>query len=324
MFSFGEPLPVVVHNDSRDQVSFCLVSPFKKIQVRAKGCYIRYNSPCTVDFVCYGKQLIISLLFSIATSVLSESNPMSGHNKWSKVKHIKGAADAKRSKLFSKLAKEISVAARDGGGDPELNARLRQAITNAKKQSLPGETIDRAVKKGTGEIEGVAYEEACYEGFGAGGVAMIVEVITDNTNRVVADLRNIFNKNNGRIGNSGSVLYLFDRKGEIKLPHGADDDVLLEKAMDAGAEDMASDGEGYVVITRHDQLAAVASSLLQAEVDIDSQQLVYMPQSVQEITDISIARQVLRLFSALEDYDDTQNVFANFDIADELMEQVEL
>jgi len=250
---------------------------------------------------------------------------MSGHNKWSKVKHIKGAADAKRSKLFSKLAKEISVAARDGGGDPDLNARLRQAVTNAKKQSLPGETIERAIKKGTGEIEGVAYEEACYEGFGAAGVAIIVEVITDNTNRVFADLRTIFNKNNGSIGNSGSVSYLFDRKGEIKLSHGADDDeALLEKALDAGAEDMASDGEGHVVITRHDQLAVVASALSQAGTGIDSQQLVYMPQSVQEITDLSVARQVLRLFSALEEYDDTQNVFANFDIPDEIVEQIEL
>lgn len=250
---------------------------------------------------------------------------MSGHNKWSKVKHIKGAADAKRSKLFSKLAKEISVAARDGGGDPDLNARLRQAVTNAKKQSLPGETIERAIKKGTGEIEGVAYEEACYEGFGAGGVAMIVDVITDNTNRVFADLRTIFNKNNGSIGNSGSVAYLFDRKGEIKLPHGDDDDeALLEKALESGAEDMVSDGEGHVVITRHDQLAAVASALLKAGVDIDSQQLVYMPQSVQEMTDVSVARQAVRLFSALEDYDDTQNVYSNFDIPDELMEQIEL
>ena len=125
---------------------------------------------------------------------------MAGHNKWSKVKHIKGAADAKRSKLFSKLAKEITVAARDGGGDVELNARLRQAVGNAKKQSLPGDTIERAIKKGTGEIEGVAYEEACYEGFGAGGVAFIVEVITDNKNRSFADLRTLFNKNNGNLG----------------------------------------------------------------------------------------------------------------------------
>lgn len=250
---------------------------------------------------------------------------MAGHNKWSKVKHIKGAADAKRSKLFSKLAKEITVAARDGGGDPDLNARLRQAVTNAKKQSLPGDTIDRAIKKGTGEIEGVAYEEACYEGFGAGGVAIIVEVITDNTNRVFADLRTIFNKNNGSIGNSGSVSYLFERKGEIKLPNNVDDEEsLLEKAMNAGALDMASDSEGHVVITLHDQLGEVASSLSQAGVEVESQQLIYMPQNVQEITDVAVARQVMRLFSALEDYDDTQNVFANFDIADELMEQIEL
>jgi YebC/PmpR family DNA-binding regulatory protein len=250
---------------------------------------------------------------------------MSGHNKWSKVKHIKGATDAKRSKLFSKLAKEIAVSARDGGGDPDLNARLRQAVTNAKKQSLPGDTIERAIKKGTGEIEGVAYEEACYEGFGAGGIAMIVEVITDNTNRAVADLRNIFNKNNGNMGSPGSVSYMFERKGEIKLPHFAGgEETLLEMALGAGAEDMASDGDGHVVITAHDELAVVASALLQAEADIDSQQLVYLPQSVTEITDVAVARQVLRLFSALDDYEDTQNLFANFDISDEIMEQVEL
>ena len=146
---------------------------------------------------------------------------MAGHNKWSKVKHIKGAADAKRSKLFSKLAKEITVAARDGGGDVELNARLRQAVGNAKKQSLPGDTIERAIKKGTGEIEGVAYEEACYEGFGAGGVAFIVEVITDNKNRSFADLRTLFNKNNGNLGGPGCVAHMFERKGEIIL---SDDD----------------------------------------------------------------------------------------------------
>ena len=134
---------------------------------------------------------------------------MAGHNKWSKVKHIKGAADAKRSKLFSKLAKEITVAVRDGGGDVELNARLRQAVGNAKKQSLPGDTIERAIKKGTGEIEGVAYEKACYEGFGAGGVAFIVEVITDNKNRSFSDLRTLFNKNNGNLGGPGSVAHIF-------------------------------------------------------------------------------------------------------------------
>ena len=151
---------------------------------------------------------------------------MAGHNKWSKVKHIKGAADAKRSKLFSKLAKEITVAARDGGGDVELNARLRQAVGNAKKQSLPGDTIERAIKKGTGEIEGVEYEEACYEGFGAGGVAFIVEVITDNKNRSFSDLRTLFNKNNGNFGGPGSVSHMFERKGEIVLSSENDNEAV--------------------------------------------------------------------------------------------------
>lgn len=249
---------------------------------------------------------------------------MSGHNKWSKIKHSKGAADAKRSKLFSKLAKEISVAARDGG-DIDLNARLRQAVSAAKKLSLPGDTIDRAIKKGTGEIEGAAYEEARYEGFGPGGIALIVEVITDNTNRSFNDLRTLFNKNNGNLGNSGNVAHLFDHVGEIHLPPAAgDEDAVLEMALDAGAEDVISNGDGHLVSTLSDQLGAVAAALDAAGVDIDSQGLAYRAQTEIEITDVPIAKQVLRLFTALDDYDDTQNVFANFDIAEQILEEIEL
>ena len=250
---------------------------------------------------------------------------MAGHNKWSKVKHIKGAADAKRSKLFSKLAREVTVAARDGGGDVELNARLRQAVNNAKRQSVPGDTIDRAIKKGTGEIDGASIEEACYEGFAAGGVAMIVEVITDNKNRSFADIRTIFNKNNGNLGNAGSVAYLFERKGEIRLPASPGDaEQVLEMAMDAGAEDVTGDGDGHVILTAHDQLAAVAGALAEAGADIESQRLAFIPQTTVGIDEPSVAKQVLRLYGALDDYDDTQNVYSNFDISDELLGQIDL
>ncbi len=249
---------------------------------------------------------------------------MSGHNKWSKIKHSKGAADAKRSKLFSKLAKEISVAARDGG-DPDLNARLRQAVSAAKKLSLPGDTIDRAIKKGTGEIEGASYEEARYEGFGPSGIALIVEIITDNTNRSFNDLRILFNKNNGNLGNSGNVVHLFDHIGEIRLPASAgNEETILEMALDAGAEDVVSDDDGHVISTDADQLGAVASALAAAGADIDSQGLVYRAQTEIEITDLPAAKQVLQLFTALDDYDDTQNVFANFDITEQILEQIDI
>ena len=250
---------------------------------------------------------------------------MSGHNKWSKVKHIKGAADAKRSKLFSRLAKEITIAARDGGGDPDLNARLRQAVTNAKKQSLPGNTIERAIKKGTGEIEGVSYEEACYEGFGAGGIALIVEVITDNKNRSFADLRTLFSKNNGNLGEPNSVSHMFDRKGEIKLSEeSSDEEEVMLLAIEAGAEDVVNDDELYYVITANDKLSMVANAISASGAQIESQKLIYVPKTTESVRDLSTACQVLRLFAVLDDYDDTQNVYGNFDITEQLMETIEI
>ncbi|MDG1854054.1 MAG: YebC/PmpR family DNA-binding transcriptional regulator [Verrucomicrobiales bacterium] len=250
---------------------------------------------------------------------------MAGHNKWSKVKHIKGAADAKRSKLFSKLAKEITVAARDGGGDSDLNARLRQAVTNAKKQSLPGDTIERAIKKGTGEIEGASYEEACYEGFGAGGIALIVEIITDNKNRSFADLRTLFNKNNGNLGEPGSVSHMFDRKGEIKLSEASsNEEEVMSLAIEAGAEDVVNDEKLFYVITATDELSNVANTISESGADIESQKLIFVPKTTATISDPSIARQVLRLFAAVDDYDDTQSVYGNFDISEQLMETLEI
>ena len=250
---------------------------------------------------------------------------MAGHNKWSKVKHIKGAADAKRSKLFSKLAKEITVAARDGGGDSDLNARLRQAVTNAKKQSLPGDTIERAIKKGTGEIEDVSYEEACYEGFGAGGTALIVEIITDNKNRSFADLRTLFNKNKGNLGGTGSVSHLFDRKGEIKLSEEpSSEEEVMSLAIEAGAEDVVNDDKLFYIITANDELSNVANTISESGANIESQKLIYVPKTPATISDPSIARQVLRLFEAVDDYDDTQSVYGNFDIPEQLIETIEI
>jgi YebC/PmpR family DNA-binding regulatory protein len=250
---------------------------------------------------------------------------MAGHNKWSKVKHIKGAADAKRSKLFSKLAKEITVAAREGGGDSDLNARLRQAVNNAKKQSLPGDTIERAIKKGTGEIEGASYEEARYEGFGAGGTALIVEIITDNKNRSFADLRTLFNKNNGNLGEPGSVAHMFERKGEIKLSEeSGNEEEVMNLAIEAGAEDVVNDDNLFYVITANDELSNVANTISASGAHIDSQKLIYVPRTTASIDDPSIARQVLRLCAALDDYDDTQSVYGNFDIPEQLMETIEI
>ena len=250
---------------------------------------------------------------------------MAGHNKWSKVKHIKGAADAKRSKLFSKLAKEITMAAREGGGDSDLNARLRQAVNNAKKQSLPGDTIERAIKKGTGEIEGASYEEARYEGFGAGGAALIVEIITDNKNRSFADLRTLFNKNNGNLGEPGSVAHMFERKGEIKLSEeSGNEEEVMNLAIEAGAEDVVNDDNLFYVITANDELSNVANTISASGAHIDSQKLIYVPRTTASIDDPSIARQVLRLCSALDDYDDTQSVYGNFDIPEQLMETIEI
>jgi YebC/PmpR family DNA-binding regulatory protein len=246
---------------------------------------------------------------------------MSGHSKWSTIKRAKGALDAKRGKLFSKLSHEITVAAREGGGDADMNPRLRQAITTAKAQNMPKDNIEKAVKKGTGELGGAAVEDATYEGFAPGGVAILVEVATDNKNRSAADIRQIFNRNNGSLGNSGSVAYLFDRRGEIRLPlSSATEDELLEVALDAGAEDVATEDEEHLVFTSPDQLSIVANALRTKELEVTSQQLVYLPQTTVAITDASVASQILRLYEALDDYDDTLNVFSNFDIPDNILD----
>lgn len=248
---------------------------------------------------------------------------MSGHSKWSKVKHIKARVDAKKGKVFSRFSKEISIAARDGGGDPGMNPSLRTAIEGAKAASMPKDNIERAIKKGAGELGGDAIEEITYEGFGSGGVAIIVEVCTDNKNRSAADVRQIFSKNNGSMGTSGCVVHQFKRSGEIRIPLDAigEDDLLL-KALEAGADDLSADEEDHILTTAADQLGTVASALVEQGLNVKSQDLVYIPENTVAIGDASEASKIIRLYEALDDYDDTLNVFANFDIPDEVLEDV--
>ncbi|NOX99043.1 MAG: YebC/PmpR family DNA-binding transcriptional regulator [Verrucomicrobia bacterium] len=245
---------------------------------------------------------------------------MSGHNKWSKIKHIKAKEDAKKGKLFSKFAHEIAIAARDGGGDANLNPRLRQAIDNSKSQSMPKDNIDRAIKKGTGELDGGTIEEITYEGFGAGGVGLLVQVATDNKNRSVADIRSAFNKNNGNLGTAGTVAHLFEQKGEILIDVDLiSEEDLFEKALEAGADDVSSDDDEHMILTAADQLNSVAATLRDGGLQLKSQGLVFIPKTPIEITDASIASQVLRLYQALDDYDDTISVFGTFEISEDIL-----
>lgn len=247
---------------------------------------------------------------------------MAGHNKWSKVKHIKARVDAKKGKVFSRFSKEISIAARDGGGDPTMNPALRTAIDGAKAASMPKDNIERAIKKGTGELGGDAIEEITYEGFGTDGVAYIVEVCTDNKNRSAADVNLIFNKNGGNMGQSGSVAYQFKRVGEIRI--ALDDisaDDLEEKAIEAEADDVDADEEDHIVRTSADQVGAVANSLRGAGLNVKSADLVYIPENTVAVGEVSTAAKVVKLYEALDDYDDTLNVFSNFDIPDDILEQ---
>ncbi|MBX7209499.1 MAG: YebC/PmpR family DNA-binding transcriptional regulator [Verrucomicrobiaceae bacterium] len=245
---------------------------------------------------------------------------MAGHNKWSKVKHIKGVVDAKRGRIFSKLSKELTLAAKHGGGNPDLNARLRSAITAAKAANMPGDTLDRAIKKGTGELGGAVIEEVMYEGYGPGGVAFLVEVVTDNRNRAANDLRTLFSKNGGTFADAGSVAYLFTRLGEIRLDKGSlDEDAVMELALDAGADDVQDDGDEWVITTAQDRLFAVASALREKKLTPKSEQLVYRPGTTIEVTDSATTEKLLKLYDMLDEYDDTQNVHANFEIPDEAL-----
>jgi YebC/PmpR family DNA-binding regulatory protein len=242
---------------------------------------------------------------------------MSGHSKWATIKHKKGALDAKRGKLFTKLIKEITVAARMGGGDPAGNPRLRKAIADAKGQAMPNDTIHRAVKRGTGELESVNYEEIVYEGTGPAGTLYLVESMTDNRNRTVAEIRKIFEKHNGVLGAAGTAAWAFERKGNITLPKdGATEDQLMEVAVGAGAEDYQDAGEEWLVTTPADALASIADVLEKANIKTKSSGLAFIPKVKKPLSGRD-AQVALNLAEALDDHDDVQNVYADFDISDE-------
>lgn len=246
---------------------------------------------------------------------------MSGHSKWSTIKRKKGAIDAKRGKVFTRLIKEITVAARSGGGDPEGNPRLRSAIATAKSENMPKDNIARAIKKGTGEIAGEIYDEIMYEGYGPGGVAILVECLTDNRNRTVADVRHYFAKNNGNLGESGCVAYMFDKKGLILVDKSTvEEEKLMDAALEAGAEDVVEEESEFQILIAPEEFDDVRSALEEAGISFVDASISMVPQNTVEVTDEKIARALLKLMESLEDHDDVQNVYANFDIDDDLME----
>jgi len=248
---------------------------------------------------------------------------VSGHSKWSTIKRKKGAIDAKRGKIFTKLIKEITVAARMGGGDIDANPRLRTAVLAAKTENMPKDNIERAIKKGTGGLEGVSYEEILYEGYGPGGVAVLVETMTDNKNRTVADVRHFFAKSGGNLGESGCVGWMFDKKGVITVDKGAiAEDQLLELALEAGAQDMVEEDSTFQVLTAPEDLNGVVESLSKANVACVEAAISMVPKNTIEVNEEKTARSLLKLLENLEDHDDVQKVHANFDIADELMELI--
>jgi len=247
---------------------------------------------------------------------------MSGHSKWATTKHKKAATDAKRGKIFTKIGKEITVAAKLGGGDPSGNPRLRTAVAKAKAVSLPAENIKRAIQKGTGELPGVSYEEVMYEGYGPGGVAVIVEVMTDNRNRTVSEIRNIFSKSGGNMGEAGCVAWMFHKKGYLVVNRAkSDEDKLMTIALDAGAEDMQTEDDNFVITTPQHDYEKVKKALEDAGVSLEVSEITMVPQTYVKLEGKE-AQQMLRLVETLEDNDDVQNVYANFDIPEEVMNAV--
>jgi YebC/PmpR family DNA-binding regulatory protein len=246
---------------------------------------------------------------------------MSGHSKWSTIKHKKGAADAKRGKIFTRIIKEMTIAARLGGGDPDGNPRLRAAIAEAKANNMPKDNIDRAVKRGTGEIEGVTYEEVTYEGYGPGGVAVIVDALTDNGNRTTPEIRHIFEKNGGNLGTPGSVKFQFEKKGYFAIEKKTvGEDKLMEIALEAGADDLQTeDAEIYEIYTALETFEPVRQALEANKIATVEAKLDMVPSTMVAVDDQK-AKQVMRLLEMLDDHDDVQNVFSNFDMPAEMME----
>lgn len=248
---------------------------------------------------------------------------MSGHSKWSTIKHKKGAADAKRGKIFTKIIKEITVAARAGGGDPAGNPRLRTAILTAKQVNMPQDNINRAIKKGTGELAGVNYEEFTYEGYGPGGAAILLDVMTDNKNRTVGEIRAVMGKNGGNLGENGCVAWMFEKKGLFIVPASEmEEDDLLELIMAAGAEDLEKVNDGFEIKTSMENFETVRKTLESKEIKIEFAELTRLPTNTVEVNE-KTGRQLLRLMDLLEDHDDVQKAYSNFDIPEEVMAEIE-
>ena len=242
---------------------------------------------------------------------------MAGHSKWANIKHRKGKQDAARGKTFTKLIREITVAAREGGGDESNTSRLRSAVLTAKSENMPAANIDRAIKKGIGELDGESYEAAIYEGYGPGGVAMFVDALTDNKNRTVSEVRHLFNKHNGSMAESGAVAWVFEQKGLIVVPkEGVEEDDLMLVALDAGAEDIVEEEDTFEVFTPVSETDVVRKAIEEADISIERSELTRIPQNSVEIEG-KTAQQLLTLMEMLEDNDDVQRVYANFDISDE-------
>lgn len=248
---------------------------------------------------------------------------MSGHNKWSTIKHRKGAQDKKRGKIFTKIIKEITIAARLGGGDPDGNPRLRRALDAARAANMPNDTQSRAIKKGTGELEGVSYEDLVYEGVGPGGTLFIMDVMTDNRNRTAAEVRKLFEKGKGELAASGSAAWAFEQKGIIRIPKDQGDEMtLFEKAASAGAEDLSDEGEHWVVTTVREDLDAVSTALEGEGLKVTEAKLEYIPNTPKEV-DGDDAKTLMELFEALDEHDDVQAVFADFELSDAALAQLE-
>jgi YebC/PmpR family DNA-binding regulatory protein len=248
---------------------------------------------------------------------------MSGHSKWATIKHQKGAKDAARGKLFAKLIRQLEVAAREGGGDLEANPTLRTMYAKARAASVPMDTIDRAIKRGTGELEGVVYESVNYEGYAPAGVAVLVEVLTDNRNRTASDVRNIFTKNGGSLAEPGAVSWQFSRKGVVIAAGSASEDDVMAAALDAGADDIVNDGDSWRVTCEPQDVETVRTALEGAGIGVESAEATMISSTEVPLTTAEDAKKVLRVIDALEDHDDVQNVYSNFDIPDSILETVE-
>lgn len=249
---------------------------------------------------------------------------MSGHSKWATIKRAKGAADAKRGKIFSVLSKDLTLAARDGGGDPAFNPRLRTVVAKAKAANMPADNVDRAIKKGTGELPGVTYEEFVYEGYGAGGVGIIVEITTDNKNRSASEVRSTMSKNSGNLAGVGAVAFQFERKGQFIIDAAqTDEETLMDLVLEAGAEDIKNEGDHYEVICPMAEYDAVSQALSDKEIETESSELAYIPNILMPVEDKDTARKVLHLIEKLDDLEDVKAVHSNMDLADDLLDHEE-